>query len=166
MYPEVLFPEVAKIYIDTHEEHSRFFLPEIVKVRNNYSWQTKNVNLSDWVDRLREFHNLIEIIKNKNYNRKKRQLLKPKSILAARQLIPLVSAGMHARWLEVESGICQCLNGSDIGSAALLVRGILEEADRCNLIQKDIKKLSLKKLKYSVEVEDLFQRLVLWVFPE
>ena len=72
---------------------------------------------------------------------------------------------MHARWLEVESGICQCLNGSDIGSAALLVRGILEEADRCNLIQKDIKKLSLKKLKYSVEVEDLFQRLVLWGLP-
>ena len=65
MYPEVLFPEVAKIYIDTHEEHSRFFLPEIVKVRNNYSWQTKNVNLSTGSTDLENFIILLKLSKIK-----------------------------------------------------------------------------------------------------
>jgi len=166
MYPDFLFP---KILSDSNVDSSQLDLldtPTIVARRNEYSWEKSDISLGHWEKKLHEFNDCYEALKNPDLPRVRRQLAKKNSIQISKNLRPLIEAGMHARWLEVESAVCQCVYDSDILCATLITRGLLEEADRCQLIARDIKTLQAKTLKYSPTVQAIMDRLYFWALPK
>ena len=170
MYPDIFFPKLALQVQDNASKLALFNIPPIIKDRNALSWHRINIDLRQWSGKLKEFKACRGKIERMESSRVGQQLsryrvVKKNSPQICRQLVPLVKAGMHARWLEIESGICDCLMKNDMLAAALLARGLVEEADRCQLIDKDLKELQSSSLRYSPQLRDIMHRLYFWGLP-
>ena len=165
MYPNVLFPKIASQVNNDSSRLDRLHPPAIVARRNDYSWAKSDISLGQWTNNLRQFKACYDSIKNADLPRVRRQLAKKDSIKICQKLRPLIEAGMHTRWLEVESAVCLCMHDGDILCASLMVRGLLEEADRCQLIARDIKTLQSRPLKYSEKTQEIMDRLYFWALP-
>ena len=165
MYPNILFPEIASQANINRPQEPRLHTPKIVMRRNNYSWSKTDISLKKWGANLRQFKTCYDDIKNPDLSRALRQLAKKNSIKISLKLRPLVESCMYTRWLEVESAVCLCMFDGDILSASLMIRGLLEEADRCQLIARDITTLQSRSLKYSEKIQEIMDRLYFWVLP-
>tara|TARA_B100000787_G_C16190699_1_gene297315 strand:- start:503 stop:2395 length:1893 start_codon:yes stop_codon:yes gene_type:complete len=165
MYPNILFSEIASQTNIDLSPLDRLHTPAEVLRRNDYSWAKIEISLKEWVSNLQQFKACYEDIKNPDLPRVRRQLAKKNSIKISQKLRPLIEVSMHTKWLEVESAVCRCMHDDDILSASMMIRALLEEADRCQLIAKDIKTLQSRSLKYSEKTQEIMDRLYFWVLP-
>ena len=165
MYPDIVFPHLASQMPPENKPTQRLSLPSRLQDRNKCGWDKNKVDLKDWRDRLSLFLSCRSDIASPSATRQKRRVAKKNIVNACKQVRELVRHGMRARWLEVERGVVRCVLGVDVASAALMVRGLLEEADRCQLIEADLKRLRATSVIPSSEIIKIADRFYYWSLP-
>ena len=141
--------------------------PSIVKARNKKDWNHELIDITKWGKRLHAFNSYRDRAIDGDLTRNDRRKATKHLVEICQLLLPLAKIGMRARWLEVESGVIDSLNANDRLSTAVMARALIEEANRCQLVARDLTLLQNKKNKSSYkDVKKIANRFYFWVLPK